>query len=135
VSLTHTRRLESARNQFLLTGQVLLDRHGNGIYLNERECSVQRRNQKVLEEAPSVFLDEETRQAMGEQALQLARAVEYCSAGTVEFLVRPSSLQAHPELCSGTRLPVQALTAACETCFERNEPSRWTRSATSSFWR
>jgi acetyl/propionyl-CoA carboxylase alpha subunit len=67
--------------------QVLLDRHGNGVYLNERECSVQRRNQKVLEEAPSVFLDEETRQAMGEQALQLARAVEYCSAGTVEFLV------------------------------------------------
>ena len=67
--------------------QVLLDRHGNGVYLNERECSVQRRNQKVLEEAPSVFLDEETRQQMGKQALQLARAVEYCSAGTVEFLV------------------------------------------------
>jgi propionyl-CoA carboxylase alpha chain len=66
---------------------VLLDRHGNGVYLNERECSVQRRNQKVLEEAPSVFLDEETRQQMGKQALQLARAVDYCSAGTVEFLV------------------------------------------------
>lgn len=80
---------------------MLLDRHGNGVYLNERECSVQRRNQKVLEEAPSVFLDEETRQAMGEQALQLARAVDYCSAGTVEFLVRP----ARPALTSSMRPP------------------------------
>eukprot|EP01047_Picozoa_sp_COSAG01_P019283 COSAG01_NODE_1067_length_11878_cov_89.529077_9_plen_395_part_00 len=69
--------------------QVLLDKHGNEVYLNERECSVQRRNQKVLEEAPSVFLDEDTRAAMGEQALALAREVDYCSAGTVEFLVDP----------------------------------------------
>lgn len=67
--------------------QVLLDGHGNGVYLNERECSIQRRNQKVIEEAPSTFLDPETRRAMGEQALALARAVDYQSAGTVEFLV------------------------------------------------
>ncbi|CAD5235612.1 unnamed protein product [Bursaphelenchus xylophilus] len=67
--------------------QVLCDKHGNGVYLNERECSVQRRNQKVIEEAPSSFLDEETRRKMGEQAIQLAHAVGYDSAGTVEFLV------------------------------------------------
>lgn len=67
--------------------QVLCDSHGNGIYLNERECTIQRRNQKVIEEAPSIFLDPETRKAMGEQALQLAKAVNYESAGTVEFLV------------------------------------------------
>ena len=67
--------------------QVLGDKHGNTIYLGERECSIQRRNQKVIEEAPSAFLDETTRQAMGEQAVRLARAVEYCSAGTVEFIV------------------------------------------------
>ncbi|XP_030837462.1 propionyl-CoA carboxylase alpha chain, mitochondrial isoform X2 [Strongylocentrotus purpuratus] len=67
--------------------QVLADSHGNAIYLNERECSIQRRNQKVIEEAPSTFLDESTRQAMGNQAVLLARAVDYKSAGTVEFLV------------------------------------------------
>ena len=67
--------------------QVLCDGHGNGIYLNERECSIQRRNQKVIEEAPSPFLDDATRAAMGEQALMLARAVGYASAGTVEFIV------------------------------------------------
>merc|ERR550534_1179227 len=67
--------------------QVLCDTHGNAIWLNERECSIQRRNQKVIEEAPSVVLDPETRKAMGEQAVQLARAVQYKSAGTVEFLV------------------------------------------------
>ncbi len=67
--------------------QVLADRHGNVIHLNERECSVQRRNQKVVEEAPSPFLDEETRQKMGAQAVALARAVDYVSAGTVEFIV------------------------------------------------
>ena len=60
---------------------------GNVVYLNERECSLQRRNQKVIEEAPSVLLDEETRQMMGEQACSLARAVGYRSAGTVEFIV------------------------------------------------
>jgi len=63
------------------------DKHGNIIYLNERECSIQRRNQKVIEEAPSVFLDPETRRKMGEQAVQLAHAVGYYSAGTVEFMV------------------------------------------------
>jgi len=67
--------------------QVLGDKHGNCLYLNERECSIQRRNQKVVEEAPSPFLDEATRKAMGEQAVALARAVDYCSAGTVEFIV------------------------------------------------
>ncbi len=67
--------------------QVLGDKHGNVIYLNERECSIQRRHQKVIEEAPSPFLDEKTRQAMGEQAVALAKAVGYDSAGTVEFIV------------------------------------------------
>ncbi|HQA27047.1 MAG TPA: acetyl/propionyl/methylcrotonyl-CoA carboxylase subunit alpha [Candidatus Competibacteraceae bacterium] len=67
--------------------QVLGDSHGNIVYLGERECSLQRRNQKVIEEAPSPFLDEATRKAMGEQAVMLARAVDYQSAGTVEFIV------------------------------------------------
>ena len=67
--------------------QVLCDTHGNAIYLNERECSIQRRNQKVVEEAPSPFLDEDTRRAMGEQSCALAKAVGYASAGTVEFIV------------------------------------------------
>jgi propionyl-CoA carboxylase alpha chain len=67
--------------------QVLCDAHGNGVYLGERECSIQRRNQKVVEEAPSPFLDEETRRAMGEQSVALAKAVGYASAGTVEFIV------------------------------------------------
>ena len=67
--------------------QVLGDGHGNCVYLWERECSIQRRHQKVIEEAPSPFLDEKTRKAMGEQAVALARAVDYQSAGTVEFVV------------------------------------------------
>jgi propionyl-CoA carboxylase alpha chain len=67
--------------------QVLGDAHGNCVYLWERECSIQRRHQKVIEEAPSPFLDDKTRQAMGEQAVALAKAVNYQSAGTVEFVV------------------------------------------------
>ena len=67
--------------------QVLGDKHGNCLYLHERECSIQRRNQKVIEEAPSPFLDAATRKAMGEQAVALAKAVGYHSAGTVEFIV------------------------------------------------
>ncbi len=67
--------------------QILADGDGNTVYLGERECSIQRRHQKVIEEAPSPFVDEDTRQAMGEQAVALARAVKYVSAGTVEFIV------------------------------------------------
>lgn len=67
--------------------QVLADGHGNCIYVGERECSIQRRHQKVIEEAPSPFIDEKTRKAMGKQAVTLAKAVDYISAGTVEFIV------------------------------------------------
>ena len=67
--------------------QIIDDKHGNTVYLGERECSIQRRHQKVIEEAPSPFLDAKTRKAMGEQAVQLAAAVDYHSAGTVEFIV------------------------------------------------
>jgi len=67
--------------------QILADSHGNTLFLGERECSIQRRHQKVIEEAPSVFLDEATRKKMGEQAVALAKAVGYNSAGTVEFIV------------------------------------------------
>ncbi len=67
--------------------QVLGDAHGNTVYLWERECSIQRRHQKVIEEAPSPFISDETRKAMGEQAVALAKAVKYQSAGTVEFVV------------------------------------------------
>ncbi len=67
--------------------QIMADSHGNIIYLGERECSIQRRHQKIIEEAPSPFIDELTRKAMGEQAVALARAVSYVSAGTVEFII------------------------------------------------
>ena len=76
--ITETRHIEI---------QVLADKHGNTIYLGERECSIQRRNQKVIEEAPSPFLDEVTRKKMGNQAVRLAEKVGYSSAGTVEFIV------------------------------------------------
>ncbi len=69
--------------------QVLADSHGNVVHLGERECSIQRRHQKIIEESPSPFIDEATRNAMGEQAVALAKAVSYRSAGTVEFVVDP----------------------------------------------
>src|SRR3546814_2751210 len=67
--------------------QILGDQHGNILYLNERECSIQRRHQKVVEEAPSPFVTEKMRKAMGEQCVALSKAVGYYSAGTVELIV------------------------------------------------
>ncbi|CAH8434841.1 unnamed protein product [Heterobilharzia americana] len=93
--------------------QILCDRHGNAIYLNERECSIQRRNQKIIEEAPSTFLDQETRKAMGEQAVSLAKAVGYDSAGTVEFLV--DSKRNFYFLEMNTRLQVEHPISECIT--------------------
>ncbi|XP_050725092.1 propionyl-CoA carboxylase alpha chain, mitochondrial-like [Eriocheir sinensis] len=93
--------------------QVLGDKHGNAIYLNERECSIQRRNQKVIEEAPSVFLDEATRRAMGQQAVALAKQIGYSSAGTVEFLV--DSKKNFYFLEMNTRLQVEHPITECIT--------------------
>ncbi|XP_077351356.1 propionyl-CoA carboxylase alpha chain, mitochondrial [Festucalex cinctus] len=93
--------------------QVLADKHGNALWLNERECSIQRRNQKVVEEAPSTFLDSVTRRAMGEQAVQLAKAVQYSSAGTVEFLV--DSTKNFYFLEMNTRLQVEHPITECIT--------------------
>src|SRR5215213_2908359 len=85
--------------------QVLGDKHGNVVYLGERECSIQRRNQKVIEEAPSPLLDEATRRRMGEQAVALAKAVGYDSAGTVEFVA--SQDRTFYSLEMNTRLQVE----------------------------
>uniref|UniRef100_W5U7V4 Propionyl-CoA carboxylase alpha chain, mitochondrial n=1 Tax=Ictalurus punctatus TaxID=7998 RepID=W5U7V4_ICTPU len=93
--------------------QVLADKHGNALWLNERECSIQRRNQKVVEEAPSTFLDPATRRAMGEQAVTLAKAVKYSSAGTVEFLV--DSTKNFYFLEMNTRLQVEHPITECIT--------------------
>uniref|UniRef100_A0A667ZHL9 Propionyl-CoA carboxylase alpha chain, mitochondrial n=1 Tax=Myripristis murdjan TaxID=586833 RepID=A0A667ZHL9_9TELE len=93
--------------------QVLADKHGSALWLNERECSIQRRNQKVVEEAPSTFLDPATRRAMGEQAVQLAKAVQYSSAGTVEFLV--DSQKNFYFLEMNTRLQVEHPITECIT--------------------
>lgn len=93
--------------------QVLADKHGNALWLNERECSIQRRNQKVVEEAPSTFLDGETRRAMGEQAVKLAQAVQYSSAGTVEFLVDSNKNFYFLEM--NTRLQVEHPITECIT--------------------
>ena len=93
--------------------QVLGDSFGNVIYLNERECSIQRRHQKVIEEAPSPFISDETRQAMGAQAVQLAKAVNYQSAGTVEFVVGKD--QSFYFLEMNTRLQVEHPVTECIT--------------------
>ncbi|MBX3610173.1 MAG: acetyl/propionyl/methylcrotonyl-CoA carboxylase subunit alpha [Hydrogenophaga sp.] len=93
--------------------QVLGDGHGNVIYLNERECSIQRRHQKVIEEAPSPFISEATRKAMGEQAVALAKAVKYQSAGTVEFVVGKE--QDFYFLEMNTRLQVEHPVTECIT--------------------
>jgi propionyl-CoA carboxylase alpha chain len=93
--------------------QVLGDAHGNIVYLNERECSIQRRHQKVIEEAPSPFISDDTRRAMGEQAVALARAVNYQSAGTVEFVVGRD--QSFYFLEMNTRLQVEHPVTECIT--------------------
>ena len=93
--------------------QLLGDSHGNVIYLNERECSIQRRHQKVIEEAPSPFITDATRKAMGEQAVLLAKAVKYQSAGTVEFVVGKD--QSFYFLEMNTRLQVEHPVTECIT--------------------
>lgn len=93
--------------------QILGDSHGNVIYLNERECSIQRRHQKVIEEAPSPFISDATRRAMGEQAVALAKAVKYQSAGTVEFVVGKD--QDFYFLEMNTRLQVEHPVTECIT--------------------
>ncbi len=93
--------------------QVLGDAHGNLVYLNERECSIQRRHQKVIEEAPSPFISDATRKAMGEQAVALAKAVNYQSAGTVEFVVGKD--QSFYFLEMNTRLQVEHPVTECIT--------------------
>jgi len=93
--------------------QIIADQHGNCLYLGERECSIQRRHQKVLEEAPSSFISDATRKAMGEQAVQLAQAVDYHSAGTVEFIV--DSKEQFYFLEMNTRLQVEHPVTECIT--------------------
>ena len=93
--------------------QIIADQHGNCLYLGERECSIQRRHQKVLEEAPSSFISAATRKAMGEQAVLLSKAVDYQSAGTVEFIV--DSQEQFYFLEMNTRLQVEHPVTECIT--------------------
>ena len=93
--------------------QLIADSHGNCVYLAERECSIQRRHQKVIEEAPSSFINENTRKAMGEQAVALAKAVDYQSAGTVEFIVDAQANFYFLEM--NTRLQVEHPVTECIT--------------------
>ena len=93
--------------------QIIADTKGNTIYLGERECSIQRRHQKVVEEAPSPFLDPQTRKLMGEQSVLLSKAVEYCSAGTVEFIVDKNKKFYFLEM--NTRLQVEHPVTECIT--------------------
>lgn len=93
--------------------QLIADTHGNCVYLGERECSIQRRHQKVIEEAPSSFISDATRKAMGEQAVALAKAVDYQSAGTVEFIV--DAQQNFYFLEMNTRLQVEHPVTECIT--------------------
>jgi len=93
--------------------QVIADSHGNCVYLGERECSIQRRHQKVIEEAPSAFISDTTRKAMGEQAVALANAVDYVSAGTVEFIVDAQEQFYFLEM--NTRLQVEHPVTECIT--------------------
>ena len=93
--------------------QIIADSKGNTLYLGERECSIQRRHQKVVEEAPSPFLDPETRKLMGEQSVLLAKAVDYCSAGTVEFIVDKNKDFYFLEM--NTRLQVEHPVTECIT--------------------
>ncbi|WP_339227883.1 acetyl-CoA carboxylase biotin carboxylase subunit [Oceanobacillus sp. FSL K6-2867] len=86
-SMFMEKKIENARH---IEIQILADHHGNAIHLYERECSIQRRNQKVIEEAPSQFISESTRQRMGEAAVKAVKALEYTNAGTIEFLVDES---------------------------------------------
>ncbi len=93
--------------------QLIADAHGNTVYLGERECSIQRRHQKVIEEAPSSFISDKTRKAMGEQAVALAKAVQYQSAGTVEFIVDAKEQFYFLEM--NTRLQVEHPVTECIT--------------------
>jgi propionyl-CoA carboxylase alpha chain len=107
--------------------QVLGDKHGNIVYLNERECSIQRRHQKVVEEAPSPFVTPKMRKAMGEQAVALARAVDYCSAGTVELIVSGADTtgESFYFLEMNTRLQVEHPVTECITGLDLVEQMIW----------